>query len=378
LVGRSNEVKTLVVFRAILLVAAVSMYAGLAAVAATPIRQLTAAQQASLRPALSPDGTKIAFQRNEGDGHYRIWVMDADGGNAKRITSGDTDDRHPSWSPDGKTLAADSGSDGKREIWLIDVATAQRTQLTKLGGIASFPSFSPDGARVAFYLYRSGGTDLWTIGRDGSNPQQITKDLASEQRQQCTFACHGAAWSPRGDRIAISSGDHSKVLVMEPVAGSVPRAISPEDERAHFPTYLADGRLVYVSEHITLDQSWTDLWVQPPGENSARSALVMGVQAQGPFEISRDAQQLLFASPRSGKFEIYAVTLDEAGKAALAERVVRGSGGAQAQVAPGAAASAQRKDGLPFGESTPYLIGLAAIALIGVSVELFVRARRAR
>ena len=364
---------TLNVVRLILVISAVSLYAGLTTLAATPIRQLTTAQQASLRPSLSPDAKRVAFQRNEGDGRYRVWVMDADGANARRVTEGDNDDRHPSWSPDGKTVAVDSGMEGRREIWLIDVGSTQRTQVTRLGGIASFPSFSPDGARIAFYLYKGGGTDVWMVGRDGSSPQQITKDLANEQRQQCTFACHSVAWSPRGDRLAISSGDHSKVLVLTPEPGSVPRAISPDDERAHFPMYLSDGRLVYVSEHITLDKSWTDLWLQPQ-EGGARQALVQGVQAQGPFEISRDAQQLLFASPRSGNFEIYAVTLDDAGKAALAERVVRGSGPQFGHVD----VPVQRSQWPgPFGESTPYILGLVAVGLIGLSVELFVRARRA-
>jgi hypothetical protein len=151
--------------------------------------------------------------------------------------------------------------------------------------------------------------------------------------------------------------------------------VSPDDERSHFPVFLADGRLVYVSEHITLDQSWTDLWALPPGENVARAEVVGGVQAQGPFELSPDGRELLFASPRSGNFEIYAVTLDDAGKAALAERVVRGAGGEPASIPPGAAAAARVTQG-PLGESTPYLLGIGAIALVGVGIELLVRARR--
>src|SRR6266511_3916916 len=393
--------------RVVVAVAMLSMYAGLASVAASPIRQLTSTAQASLRPALSPDTKRVAFQRNEGDGRYRVWVMDADGGNTKRLTSGDADDRHPAWSPDGTTLAVDSGTEGQREIWLIDVASTQRTQVTKLGGIASFPSWSPDGSRLAFYVYRAGVADLWMVRRDGSSAQQLTETLASEERQQCTFACHAAAWSPRGDQIAFSSGTQSRVLVMEPrtgsvttpispederahfptyltytsrpserYVGSVTTPISPEDERAHFPTYLSDGRLVYVSEHITLDQSWTDLWAQPPLEGSARVPVVSGVQAQGPFELSRDGQQLLFASPRSGVFEIYGVTLDEAGKAALAEKVVRGSGGTQASLTPAAAAVAAKQDSGPLGESTPYVLGLVAVGLVGLGIEFLVRARR--
>lgn len=181
--------------------------------------------------------------------------------------------------------------------------------------------------------------------------------------------------------MAYSSGDHHKVLLMAPVPDSVPRAVSPEDEHAHFPVFLADGRLVYVSEHISLDQSWTDLWALPPEPNAARTEFVAGVQAQGPFDLSADGQQLLFASPRTGNFEIFAVTLDDAGRAALAERTARGIGGGERPaVSVAAAAEAARRDGgqWPLGESTPYLVAFGVVALLGVGVELLVRRRRAR
>jgi TolB protein len=366
----------LALIRVLLAASALVLAFGYIGEAQSPIRQLTVTKVANHRPAWSPDAKRVAFQRSEVDAReYHIYVMDADGGNVRRVTSGDVDDRHPAWSPDGKLLAVDSGTPTQREIWTIDVASTQRTQVTKLGANASFPSWSPDGTRIAFYVYQSGATELWLSGKDGGGTQPITNGLASEQNQQCTFACHRAAWSPRGDQIAYSAGDHSKVLVMAPAPGSVPTAVSPDDERAHFPAYLADGRLVYVSEHVTLDQSWTDLWAQPPGANAARTEVVGGVQAQGPFEISPDGRQLLFTSPRSGNFEIYAVTLDDAGRAALAERVVRGAGGEPATIPPAAAAAARSSQG-PLGESTPYLLGIGAIALIGVGVELLVRARR--
>lgn len=376
---RADAQRTLILLRAVqlaLAVAALTLYAGLSTLAASPIRQLTSTTTANLRPAWSPDARRIAFQRSDTDGRYHIYVMDADGGNVRRLTNGDIDDRHPAWSPDGKLLAVDSGTAAQREIWTIDVASAQRTQVTKLGASASFPSWGPDGTRIAFYLYRAGQTDLWLAGRDGSAAQPLTRGLASEQNQQCTFACHSAAWSPRGDRIAYSAGDHSRVLLGAPVPGSPATPVSPDDERAHFPIYLADGRLVYVSEHITLDQSWTDLWALPPEEGAARTEVVSSVQVQGPFELSPDGRQLLFASPRSGNFEIYSVTLDDAGKAALAERVVRGAGGPDATLAPGAAAEARKGEAGPLGESGPYLLGIAALALIGVGIELLVRARR--
>lgn len=66
------------------------------------------------------------------------------------------------------------------------------------------------------------------------------------------------------------------------------------------------------------------------------------------------------------------------GKAALAERVVRGSGGADATLTPAAAAAQKSGWPGPFGESTPYVLGLVSIGLIGVGIELIVRARRMR
>ena len=363
--------------RMVLAVVAVLLVVGGAdAAAASPIRQLTDSASESLRPAWSPDGTKIAFQRSDNGDAFQIYVMDANGRNVRRVSDGNVDDRHPSWSPDGKTIAVDSGTSTLREIWLIDVASAHRTQLTRIGANASFPSWSPDGTRLAFYEYRDGAADLWTIGRDGKDPLQITRDLATEQAQQCTFACHSAAWSPHGGRVAYTSGDQTRVLVMPASPGGAATAVSPKGENAHFPAYLADGRLVYVSEHVTLDTSWTDIWALPPGSDTARTEVAAKVQAQGPFEISPDGRQLLFASPRNGSFEIYGVTLDAAGKAALAALTAPASSVA-AQPAPSPQARGWSLPA-PFGPSTPYLLGLVAVGLVGLGVELLVRARRTR
>ena len=103
--------------------------------------------------------------------------------------------------------------------------------------------------------------------------------------------------------------------------------ISPDGEKSHFPVFLADGRIVYVTEHVTANQSYTDLWiVDPNNPANPRTELAQNIQAQGPFEFNKDGTELLFFSPRTGNFEIYSVTLDAAGKAALAEKTVINTG----------------------------------------------------
>src|SRR5205823_2103505 len=97
-----------------------------------------------------------------------------------------------------------------------DASSRQRTQITRLGGIASFPSWSPDGKQLSFYLYQAGAMDLWatTPGDSNAIPARLTRNLANEQNNQCTFACHSASWSPNGSTIALSDGDSARVLLI--------------------------------------------------------------------------------------------------------------------------------------------------------------------
>jgi Tol biopolymer transport system component len=375
------------VFRVLYLALFVGMLSTTVTSAASPIRQLTqTADATNVRPTWSPDGKKIAYQSDR-DGSFHIYVMDADGANTVQISSGsDVDDRHPAWSPDGSTIAVDSGDATHREIWLIDIASKRRTQVTRTGAIASFPSWSPDGKRLAYYVYTSsytpstatsagqyeGTMDVFTAARDGSGVAQMTSGLASEKNSQCTFACHSVRWSPDGSRIAFSDGDLMRVLVMSaaPQQNTPPQAITPDGERSHFPTFLANGQVLYITEHLSLDQSWTDLWLQDPSAGAQRDQLAQGILAQGPFEFSNDGTQLLFASPRSGNFEIYAVTLDDAGKAALASNP---NAVTVSQAASGASAGIK----LPGMSTEAYiLLGVAMFAVIGEVGLRVVRRRR--
>lgn len=367
--SRMYALRVLYLALAVLLLTAYST-----AIAASPIRQLTSSTATNVRPAWSPDGKSIAFQSNR-DGPYHIYVMNADGSNLRQLTSGDNDDRHPNWSPDGKIIAVDTGDQVKREIALIDVASKNRTQVTKLGMTSQFPSFSPDGKTIAFFLYNLGIMDLWTVGKDGGSPAAVTRQLATEANNQCTFACHAARWSPDGTSVAFSDGDNARVLLMASLASGAVTPISPDDEKSHFPVFLADGRIVYVSEHVSATQSYTDLWiVDPNNTSSARVELAQNIQAQGPFELNKDGTELLFFSPRTGNFEIYSVTLDAAGKAALAEKAAISTGFGVTRTPASPQTSA-----LPF-QVTPELVVLGVLALMAIGLELTVwiyRRRRA-
>ena len=94
-----------------------------------------------------------------------IWVMDADGGNPTRLTTGNKVDEYPDWSPDGAKVTFSRNGN----IWVMDADGSNQTQLTSSTRHEFAPAFSPDGLRIAFN--REGGDDrfgVWTMPADGS------------------------------------------------------------------------------------------------------------------------------------------------------------------------------------------------------------------
>jgi Tol biopolymer transport system component len=270
-----------------------------------PIRQLTNGQAIDVRPAWSPDYRQIAFQSNRGSDTFHIYVMNADGTNQRALTKGSSDDRHPAWTPDGKAIVFDSSNGNAREIWQVNVADGTLKQLSHLGAQANFPSVSGDGQRIAFYNYQNHTLDLWMARADGSQAKPLTQDLANANNNQCTFACHAAAWSPDNRTLAYSAGDLDDIWLVN-VEGGAPREIIADGQDNHFPWFLPDGRLGYITEHINPVQSWTDAWAYDL-TSQQKTLLQEQMALQGPFEWNRDNTQVLFHSPRSGHFEIYLI-----------------------------------------------------------------------
>ena len=64
------------------------------------------------------------------DGNEEIYVMDADGSDQTRLTSNDTNDYSPEWSPSGSQIVFLSLRDGNPEIYVMDADGNNQTRLT--------------------------------------------------------------------------------------------------------------------------------------------------------------------------------------------------------------------------------------------------------
>src|SRR5262249_34477696 len=106
---------------------------------------------------VSPDGSRIAFvvtTLSEEKDEYlsNVWIVDAAGGEPRRLTSGPRRDTSPRWSPDGKRLAFVSEREPKQkpQLYVIAVDRGEATRLTTLKNGAGNPVWSPDGTRIAW------------------------------------------------------------------------------------------------------------------------------------------------------------------------------------------------------------------------------------
>ena len=122
---------------------------------------------------------RIAFASDR-DGNMEIYVMDADGGNPRRLTNSlFFDDRQPSWSPDGKRIAFSSDRKGdlqNYEIYVMDADGGNQQRLTNNRVHDANPSWSLDGKKISFHSERDGNYEIYVMDADGGNLQNLTNN----------------------------------------------------------------------------------------------------------------------------------------------------------------------------------------------------------
>ena len=216
-------------------------------------RRLTNTAFAEWDPSWSPDGKRIAFTSSEAKDIERkrpqIYVMDADGKNRRRLSNKFIKDAewHPSWSLDGKRIAYTSSgamdvAGGHWRIYVIDADGGNRQRLSNDAVDDSYPSWSPDGKRIAFVSVRAGrgNLDIYVMDADGSNQRRLTANPGHDWQP---------SWSPDGERITFTSGRGERwdIYVMD-ADGKNPRRLTRHPLDDTDPSWSPDGkRIVFVS-----------------------------------------------------------------------------------------------------------------------------------
>jgi len=148
-------------------------------------------------------------------GFNQIFVIPAEGGTPRQISSGDFNHNGPlTWSPDGRTivLSANRLDDWEyqplqSELWSINVNTGDMQQLTDRLGPDAAPVYSPDGSKIAYL-----GFDDRKMGYHNSIVHVMDTDDGSTQALTDDFdrSVAGVRWAGSSTRLYIQYDDRGK------------------------------------------------------------------------------------------------------------------------------------------------------------------------
>ena len=175
----------------------------------TGLKRLTTDGNAETNPAVSADGSRIAYEFFRG-----IWVMNSDGTGKRKLTNGTLTDSSPAWSADGTRITFSRRlASGDEDIFVMNADGTGQKNLTNTPDNQEFdPAFSPNGSQIAYTRTgcekpREGGTCIYKMKADGTQQTNLTSEIGIPQcpnqpgYNHRTVSQH-ASWSPDGTKIA--------------------------------------------------------------------------------------------------------------------------------------------------------------------------------
>ena len=126
-------------------------------------------------PVWMPDGRHIVYSVRNRGGSSRLWRIDTESGEAAPLTAGVSNASEAVVSSDGRRLAYTEMRPSWR-ITGIDLDSAERHTIYESRHASVLPLVSPDGTEIVFFALLPSGAQIFTVGVDGRGARQWTFD----------------------------------------------------------------------------------------------------------------------------------------------------------------------------------------------------------
>ena len=258
---------------------------------------------------LSPDGRQLAFALGTPDvdantTRSAIWILPSAGGPARRLTSGETSDSEPRFSPDGRRLAFLSNRDGGSQVWTIDLSGGDPVRATSFPTDIDAFTWSPGGK---WFVVRS---DVFPECADAACLEKIRKTReGAKVKARVAERLLFRRWDSWKD------GTRTHIWRVPAEGGAAAVDLTPGDRDA--PTFSIgagadwdvspDGReLIYPANPDAVEALSTnsDLWsVSTSGGSPARDRTASNPAFDGSPRFSPDGKWIAFRAQKRPGFE---------------------------------------------------------------------------
>ena len=258
------------------------------------LTKLIGSTRLDLHAEYSPDGDRIAFASNR-SGRFEVWSSDRDGSNPVQLTSMSfpwCSSVH--WSPDGHRILFTAIDAESSDIRVVDSEGGGARALVSGPSDDLEANWSRDGESIYFTSNRSGQFQVWNVRPGGGDPVQVTTSGGANGIESVSgewlfyIKDHFPEWETSLWKVPVHGGREEKVLE------SVMRNYVP----------MEDGIFFFSQTHPTHAPDPSDAYLQFHRFGSRETEVIarveMGYKDHG-LSVSPDGRSFLFTDEvRSG------------------------------------------------------------------------------
>jgi TolB protein len=247
-------------------------------------------------------GTKIYFISDR-TGTKEVWVMDADGQNQKQITKFRSITIMPAVSPDGSRIAFTSYYRGNPAIFVFSVDPLRQLPFyNQVASMNATPDFTPDGKQIVFSSTASGWAQIYVANLNGSGLKRISSTRAIEVEPKV---------NPKtgSEMVFVSGRSGPQQIYRMNMDGANVERLTPGEGEASNPCWHPDGQLIAYSWTRGYATGNFNVFVMDPATRGYNQ-LTHGQGRNENPSWAPDGKHIVFMSTRSGSPQIWSMLAD--------------------------------------------------------------------